>query len=118
MDYKISDSEWKIMEILWEKGTASQSEIMEALDVKWNKNTVYTFLSRLEHKGMAISEGSPKHYRAAVRREDCVEQEQESFLNKVYHGSAGQMVTAFVEEGKLTADEVETLKRLLEGMDV
>ena len=47
MDYKISDSEWKVMEILWEKGTATQSEVMDALTEGWNKNTVYTFLSRL-----------------------------------------------------------------------
>ena len=118
MDYKISDSEWKIMEILWEKGAVTQSDIMDALDVKWNKNTVYTFLSRLEHKGMVQSGGSPKRYQAAVKREDCVEQEQKNFLNKIYHGSAGEMVAAFVEEGKLTAEEVEELKRLLEGMDV
>lgn len=118
MDYKISDSEWKIMEILWEKGTATQSDIMDGLDVKWSKNTVYTFLSRLEHKCMVESSGSPKEFRAAVKREDCVEQEQESFLNKIYHGSAGKMVTAFVEEGKLTAEEVEELKRLLKEMDI
>ncbi|MGN0135175.1 BlaI/MecI/CopY family transcriptional regulator [Anaerotignum sp.] len=118
MDYKISDSEWKIMEILWEKGAAAQNDIMDALDVKWNKNTVYTFLRRLEHKGMVQSGGSPKRYQAAVKREDCVEQEQESFLNKIYHGSAGKMVAAFVEEGKLTEKEVEELKRLLKGMDV
>ena len=49
MDYKISDSEWKVMEILWEKGAATQSEVMDALTEGWNKNTVYTFLSRLEH---------------------------------------------------------------------
>lgn len=118
MDYKISDSEWKIMEILWEKGAETQSDIMDSLDVKWNKNTVYTFLSRLEHKGMVWSSGSPKRYQVAVKREDCVEREQESFLNKIYHGAAGKLVTTFVEEGKLTAEEVEELKRLLEGMDV
>lgn len=32
MDYKISDSEWKVMEILWEKGTATQSEVMGCPD--------------------------------------------------------------------------------------
>ena len=55
MDYKISDSEWKVMEILWEKGTATQSEVMDALTEGWNKNTVYTFLSRLEHKGLVVA---------------------------------------------------------------
>ncbi|MBQ9091373.1 MAG: BlaI/MecI/CopY family transcriptional regulator [Anaerotignum sp.] len=118
MTYKISDSEWKIMEVLWEKGEVSQNDIQTALDVKWNKNTVYTFLSRLENKGLVTAVGSPKRYRAAVSREECVAQEEETFLNKVYHGSAGKMVAAFVEEGRLTPKEVEELRRLLEGMDV
>lgn len=118
MKYKISDSEWKIMEIIWEKGSVLQSDIMDALDGKWNKNTVYTFLSRLEQKGLVAAEGSPKQYRAAVSREECVAREEESFLNKIYHGSAGKMVTAFLQEGRLSADEVEELKKLLEGMDL
>ena len=112
MDYKISDSEWKVMEILWEKGTATQSEVMDALTEGWNKNTVYTFLSRLEHKGLVAAEGSPKRYAAVIGREE------ESFLNKVYHGSAGKLVAAFVEEGRLTEKEKAMLKQLLEGMDV
>ena len=118
MTYKISDSEWKIMEIIWEKGSVLQSDIMDALHGKWNKNTVYTFLSRLEQKGLVAAEGTPKQYRAVVSREDCVAQEEENFLNKIYHGSAGKMVTAFLQEGRLTADEVEELKKLLEGMKV
>lgn len=118
MDYKISDSEWKVMEILWEKGTATQSEVTDALTEGWNKNTVYTFLSRLEHKGLVAAEGSPKRYAAVIGREECVRQEEEGFLNKVYHGSAGKLVAAFVEEGRLTEKEKEMLKRLLEGMDV
>jgi len=118
MTYKISDSEWKIMEIIWEKGSVLQSDIMDALHGKWNKNTVYTFLSRLEQKGLVAAEGTPKQYRAVVSREDCVAQEEENFLNKIYHGSAGKMVTAFLQEGRLTADEVEELKKLLEGMEI
>ena len=118
MDYKISDSEWKVMEILWEKGAATQSEVMDALTEGWNKNTVYTFLSRLEHKGLVAAEGSPKRYAAVIGREECVRQEEESFLNKVYHGSAGKLVAAFVEEGRLTEKEKAMLKQLLEEMYV
>ena len=118
MDYKISDSEWKVMEILWEKGAATQSEVMDALEENWNKNTVYTFLSRLEHKSLVAAEGSPKRYAAIIGREECVRQEEESFLNKVYHGSAGQLVAAFVGEGRLTEKDRAMLKQLLEEMDV
>ena len=105
------------MEILWEKGTATQGEVMDALTEGWNKNTVYTFLSRLE-QGLVAAEGSPKRYAAVIGREACVRPEEESFLNKVYHGSAGKLVAAFVEEGRLTEKEKAMLKQLLEGMDV
>ena len=71
-----------------------------------------------EHKGLVAAEGSPKRYAAVIGREECVRQEEESFLNKVYHGSAGKLVAAFVEEGRLTEKEKAMLKQLLEGMDV
>ena len=41
MDYKISDSEWKVMEILWEKGAATQSEVMDALTEGQRADTGY-----------------------------------------------------------------------------
>ena len=69
MDYKISDSEWKVMEILWEKGAATQSEVMDVLTEGWNKNTVYTFLSRLEHKGLVAAAVSYTHLTLPTNRE-------------------------------------------------
>lgn len=123
MENRISNSEWVIMEILWEKGEAAQSEIMEALEGRheriWKKNTVYTFLSRLEAKGLVRStqEKGGKRFAACRGREECVRQEKESFLNKIYHGSAGKLVASFLEDGTLTAEERGELKRLLEEME-
>lgn len=124
MGIKISNSEWVIMEILWEKGEATQSEVMAALEERqshtiWKKNTVYTFLSRLEAKGFvrSVQRKGGKHFSACLGREECVRQEKESFLNKIYHGSVGKMVASFLEDGTLTAEEREELKRLLEEME-
>lgn len=115
MEYKITESEWQLMELLW-KGELTQPQLMEQLDKKWNKNTVHTFLTRLCSKGYVEvdKERSPHVYRAIVLREECVKQERESFLQRVYRGSVGNMVAAFVKEGQLTEAEVEELRKLLE----
>lgn len=116
MEYKITESEWQLMELLW-KGELTQPQLMEQLDKKWNKNTVHTFLTRLCSKGYVEvdKERSPHVYRAIVSREECVKQERESFLQRVYRGSVGNMVAAFVKEGQLTEAEVEELRKLLEA---
>lgn len=114
MEYKISESEWQLMEFLWQ-GETTQAKLMEQLDGKWNKNTVHTFLARLCAKGYVEvdKERSPHVYRALVAREDCEKQERENFLKRVYRGSVGNMVAAFVKDGQLTEEEVETLRKLL-----
>ena len=114
MEYKISESEWQLMELLWQ-GELTQPQLMEQLDKKWNKNTVHTFLSRLCTKGYAgvDKEHSPHIYRAMVSREECEKQERESFLQRVYRGSVGNMVAAFVKDGQLSDVEVEELRKLL-----
>ena len=57
MDYKISDSEWKVMEILWEKGTATQSEVMDALTEGWNSIRDW-WRQRAVRSGMRQSSGA------------------------------------------------------------
>lgn len=118
MEYKISESEWQLMEFLWQ-GETTQAKLMEQLDGKWNKNTVHTFLARLCAKGYVEvdKERSPHVYRAIVVREECEKQERESFLKRVYRGSVGNMVAAFVKDGQLTEEEVEALRRLLNGVE-
>lgn len=119
MKTQITDSEWKIMEKLWEHGSLTQPELMGMLTEDWSKNTVHTFLTRLCKKELvqADKEIQPHRYRPLVTRETCVLQEQESFLDKVFGGSAGLLVSSFVKGGKLTKKERDSLRKLLEEME-
>ena len=119
MDYRISDSEWPVMQILWEYGPLTQSQLMQHLSREWNKNTVHTFLTRLEKKGLVIIDKSctPHQYQALVKREDCIYQEKQSFLNKVYQGSVGRLVSSFLQDGDLSREEIEDLRKILDRMD-
>ena len=119
MDYRISDSEWPVMQILWEHDSLTQMEIMQQLSREWNKNTVHTFLTRLEKKGLVMIDKtvSPHRYKAAVKREECVYQEKQSFLNKVYAGSVGKLVSSFLQDGDLSKEEIADLRKMLDLMD-
>ena len=111
MQVNLSDSEWKLMNRLWEQ---SPRTIME--DTGWSKNTVITMLARLEAKGAVRHEegGRAKRYFPAVDREDAAAAETESFLSRVYGGSLGLMMSAMVESRQLTEADIAELSAILE----
>ena len=127
---KITESEWQIMEQIWayqesmdsgnqaEGYGITQPALMGLLGTKWNKNTVHTFLKRLCEKGFleVVKYTSPHRYAPLISREVCEKEERRSFLDRVYQGSAGRMVAAFVRDGDLTEEEVRELRKLLGGI--
>lgn len=127
---KITESEWQIMEQIWayqesmdsgnqaEGYGITQPALMGLLGTKWNKNTVHTFLKRLCEKGFleVVKDTSPHRYAPLISREVCEKEERRSFLDRVYQGSAGRMVAAFVRDGDLTEEEVRELRKLLGGI--
>ncbi len=119
---KLSDREWTVLNALWESGGAALGELTQALqrDTGWNRNTVLTYLTRMEAKGLVSidKEGYPRRYRAALSREDCQAQARDSFLSSVYRGATGDLVAAFLKEKPISAEEREQLRRLLDEMEV
>lgn len=118
---KLSEAEWAVMEILWSGERFALGEITRALEtVKgWSKNTVYTYLTRMEGKGLVrIDRGHPKPYAAGVEREACARREREELLAKVYGGAAGDLIAAFLKESTISPQEVQRLRSLLDEMEV
>ena len=119
---KLSDREWTVLSALWETGGAELGQLVEALrpHTGWNRNTVLTYLTRMEAKGLVAidKEPSPHRYRAALDRADCQALERRSFLQRVYRGAAGDMITAFLKEEPLSPEEREKLRKLLDDMEV
>ena len=119
---KLSEREWTVLGELWACGGATLNELTQALyeQTGWNRNTVLTYLTRMEAKGLVFieKEGSPRRYRAALSREDCRAQARDSFLRQVYQGATGDLVAAFLKEKPISAQERDELRRLLDEMEV
>lgn len=115
---KISDAEWKIMSLLWEEEPKTMTQLTKGLfeSTGWSKHTVMTYLKRMEEKGLLhhTEGGRAKLYYADIPREEALLKEKESFLNKVFSGNAGLMISAMVEHNELSEGEIQYLIELLE----
>jgi BlaI family penicillinase repressor len=116
----IAESEWSVMEALWESSPQTASEVTKTLrpSMNWAENTVRTLLTRLVEKG-ALTTGEnasgTRTYLPALKREACVRAESDSFMQRIFGGAAKPLLVHFAQNAKLSAEEVKELKKLLDG---
>ena len=116
-DINLTNSEWYVLDCLWERSPQTVMELVAALRERlgWAKSTTITTLRRMEDKGLVLCavEGRTKHYTPAVRRDNAVRGETRSFLDKVYRGSVGLMMSALAEDQALSKAEIDELYEIL-----
>lgn len=116
----ISESELEIMQVLWEsQGRVFLAPLMEALADKgktWKANTVLTFLTRLEGKGLIRieKEGRLNGYTALYTQEEYLQSQAQTFVAKVYGGDAKGLVAALLRQDCLTREDIEELRAFWE----
>lgn len=118
-EHKISDAEWKVMNIIWSNKSINAREIVDRMKEleEWNKNTTYTVLNRLIQKEMIKREEPNFQCIPLVSKEDVRYKETRTFLEKVYDGSLKMLVSSFLSKEKLTAKEIEEIKKIIDSKD-
>ena len=118
VEEKITEAELEVMEVLWNAGeSVTLGQIREALAER-NGETVKTLLRRLCAKGAAAREkGRVGCYRPLVSREELGCYRTRKLIDKLYAGSARQMVAALVEHDQLSGADIAELKALLDSQD-
>jgi len=115
---RIADSEWRVMQVLWEHGPLTANEVVHALsgEVKWKSRTVKTLIGRLVQKGAVKfqEEGTRYRYSAAVPESECIRSETQSFIRRVYQGAMKPALAAFLEGTPLSSQEIEELQEILD----
>ncbi len=115
---RISESEWRVMQVLWERGPQTANDVVQRLDgqEKWKPRTVKTLIGRLVQKGAVRfeEEGNRYRYSAAVREDECIRSETRSFVRRVYQGAMKPALAAFLEDVELSPQEIEELQKVLE----
>lgn len=113
--YKLFDSEKKVMEVLWANGTMTAGEVVKVLQesIGWNRNTTYTVIKKCIAKG-AIERTEPKFQcTAVISKEQVQDYETNELVDKMFNGSKEKFFAAFLDGGKLSKDEVKSLKEMV-----
>lgn len=102
---QISEAEFEVMKIVWQRAPVNTNEITECLEktTSWSPKTIQTLIKRLVNKGALTYEkqGRIFVYTPLVGEKEYIGQESSSFLKRFYHGDLTEMVSSFLEEDRL-----------------
>lgn len=116
-DTLLTGGEWHVMRELWAESPQTLMQLVGKLAerVGWAKSTTITTLRRMEAKGLVAVEQTErgKSYTPLVDEKDAAVSETRSFLDRVYAGSVGLMVSALAEREELSDAEIAELRDIL-----
>lgn len=114
---QISEAEYEVMKIVWKHAPISTNEITERLlkATNWSPKTIQTLIKRLVIKGILTYEKQSRMfvYSPVVKESDYINQKSNSFLERYYDGDITAMLSAYIENDRLSETEIDTLRSLL-----
>lgn len=118
---QISEAEFEVMKIVWKHAPISTNEITDRLlqTTSWSPKTIQTLIKRLVNKGVLTYEKQSRVfvYTPVVEEKDYVSQKSNSFLERYYDGHITTMLSAYLENDRLSETEIDTLRSLLSKKD-
>ncbi len=114
---QISEAEFEVMKIVWKHAPISTNEITDKLlqTTSRSPKTIQTLIKRLVTKGVLAYEKQSRMfvYTPVVKKSEYIGQKSNSFLKRYYNGEISAMVSAFIENDRLSETDVEHLWLIL-----
>jgi len=114
---QISEAEFEVMKIIWKHAPISTNEITDKLTqtTKWSPKTIQTLIKRLVTKGALSYEKQSRVfvYTPLIEEKEYIGRESHSFLKRYYNGNITAMLSAYIEDDKLSESEIDALRSLL-----
>lgn len=118
-EIKVTNSEWYVMNCLWEKSHLSLMQLVPLLkeSAGWSKSTSATMVRRMTEKDLIGYEenGKTKYFFPKVKKQDVVVQETRDFLQRIYDGSVWMMMSALVRQNDLSQEDILELQEILKA---
>lgn len=112
--YKLFDAELKFMNIIWEREPIGSGDLVKVCNEKlgWKKSTTYTVLRKLCNRGILKNEKTI--VTAIIKKEETQRYESNEVVEKSFGGSLPKFLTAFFSDKKISREEAEELKKLID----
>ncbi len=118
---KIADSELEVLKLLWQNDKPmTMPEIRDALKEtrEWDGSTIKTLLYRLCDKGAVKAEKQNVFYYAPlITEQEYSDYATGVFLNKLYNGSAKNLLASLIGSKKLKDSDISELREMFKVGD-
>lgn len=113
-EYRLGEIEMKFAELIWgnEPIPSGELAVLCLKELNWKRTTTYTVLKRLCDKG--IFENQKGVVTSLVSKQLFQAKQSEEFVEETFAGSLPDFVAAFVSRKKLSREEIDELKRIIE----
>ena len=113
-ELKLFDAEYRFLSVIWENEPVNSTELSRiCLDrLGWKKSTTFNMIRKLSERGYLQNQNAT--VTTLVKREQVAKYESESVVEKNFGGSLPAFIAAFLDGRKITADEAEELKRMID----
>ena len=114
---KIFESEYRFCLILWEQEPVNSTRLVELCKERlgWSKATTYTVIRRLSERGVLKNEHAV--VTSLVSKAQAEESQVDELVEKTFQGNMPAFIAAFSRSKKLTKQEVDQLKALIDSYE-
>ena len=114
---KIFESEYRFCLILWDNEPVSSGKLVQLAKecLGWSKATTYTVIRRLSERGVLKNENTIVS--SLISKEDAQKSRLEEMVEETFEGSMPAFIAAFSKTKKLTRQEVDQLKALIDSFE-
>ena len=115
-DLKISEGEHKFMSVVWDVCPAKSQVVVDECEKRygWHKSTTYTLVRRMISQG--IIENKETIVKPLVSREEIQVFDSKYVVENRFDGSLPTFIAAFVGDKKISKEEAEEIKKLIDKM--
>lgn len=113
--YNVTEAEWEVLKMLWRQETGIRQphllELFEKEGKQWKRQTLNTFLARLESKELVKREGGLVW--AVYGEEEFSYLIMKEGIEQLYQGKISQFVAAFSQRGMLNQEDEKELLAII-----
>jgi predicted transcriptional regulator len=117
----LTEAELRLMEVLWQKGSATVQQVLDALPQKpaLAYNSVLTTIRILENKGYVehLKDGRAHVYMPIMKRQEATRSEIRHLVNRFFKDSHELLVLNILEDRGIEARELKRLRQLLQARE-
>lgn len=113
-EFKLTEIEERFAELIWQREPIGSGKLVKLCEkeMNWKKSTMYTVLKKLCEKG--IFQNKDAVVTSLVTRDEYYSKQSRNFVEETFGGSLPKFLTAFINDKKLSSQEAEELKKLID----